>query len=402
MSTPAPSSPDSSATTSDLSKVPQRRRRGVLMGVVVVVVIVVAVVAWGVTAGGWLKPASSGGAHCPSSPQSLTGAGSTFVYPLMNTWTAQYAQLCNVQVNYQPVGSSSGITSLQDKAVDFGASDAPLSPAQRAGLPGPTLTIPETSGGVVLLYNLPGLVATVDLSSSVIAGIFLGTITNWSDPQITSINSGVAIPAIPIIVVHRLDGSGTSFCFTSYLSQVNKTWSNNVGRGLTVNWPVGQAAKGSTGVAGVVTTTPGAVGYDELAYADLNHLTFAAVQNTAGNYILANQSNVQTAVSEGGASLPAGGGDWFNVSLLNQPGAQTYPIVTFSYVMVYSDLTTVFGSSITSADADSLGHFLYWVLTAGQSFAPGVFYVPLPANVVSLDEQTLAQVTYNGAAVSTH
>ncbi|MCI4356114.1 MAG: phosphate ABC transporter substrate-binding protein PstS [Thermoplasmata archaeon] len=402
MSTPSPSFADPTATTSDLSKVPQRRRRGVLLGVVVVVVIVVAVVAWGVTAGGWLKPAASGGAHCPSNPQSLTGAGSTFVYPLMNTWTAQYAQLCNVQVNYQPVGSSSGITSLEDKAVDFGASDAPLSPAQRAALPGPTLSIPETSGGVVLLYNLPGIVATIDLSSAVISGIFLGTITNWSDPQITALNSGVTIPAMPITVVHRLDGSGTSFCFTSYLSQVNTTWADTVGRGLSVNWPVGQAAKGSTGVAGVVTTTPGAIGYDELAYADLNHLTFAAVQNVAGSFILANQSNVQTAVSEGGASLPPGSGDWYNVSLLNQPGAQTYPIVTFSYVMVYSDLTTVFGSSITSADADSLGHFIYWVLTAGQSFAPGVFYVPLPANVVTLDEQTLGLVTYNGAAVSTH
>jgi phosphate transport system substrate-binding protein len=236
----------------------------------------------------------------------------------------------------------------------------------------------------------------------VIAAIYLGDITNWSSPQIAALNPGVVIPAMPIITVHRLDGSGTSFAFTSYLSQENATWSSEYGRGLTVNWPVGEGAKGSTGVAGTVGITPGAIGYDELAYADLNHLTFAAVENSGGSFILANQSNVQQAVTEGASGLPPGTGDWYNVSLLNQPGSGTYPIVTFSYLMVYSDLTTVYGSSMTQAEATALGHFIYWVLTAGQSFSPGVFYIPLPANVVQADETTLALMTYNGASVSTH
>jgi phosphate transport system substrate-binding protein len=390
----------SSSDASDRAHLPSKRRTGPLVAIVLVVIVVVILLGYGATAGGWFNKPS--GTSCATDSQGLTGAGSTFVYPLMNTWTAQYAQVCKVDVNYQAIGSSSGITSLEDKAVDFGASDAPLSPIQRAALPGPTLTIPETAGGVVLLYNIPGFIPILNLSGPVIAGIYLGDITNWSAPQIAALNPGVAIPAMPIVPVHRLDGSGTSFAFTSYLSQENSTWASQFGRGLTVNWPVGPGAKGSTGVAGTVGITPGAIGYDELAYADLNHLTFAAVENKAGSYILANQSNVQVAVSEGATGLPAGTGDWYNVSLLNQPGSGTYPIVTFSYLMVYSDLTTVFGSSMTQAEANALGHFIYWVLTAGQSFSPGVFYIPLPSNVVSADETTLGLMTFNGAAVSTH
>jgi phosphate transport system substrate-binding protein len=381
---------------------PKKSRKGTLIAVAAVVFVVIILLGYGATAGGWFKKAGSGGAGCPSDGAALTGAGSTFVYPLMNTWTTQYAQSCHLDVNYQAIGSSSGITSLEDKAVDFGASDAPLSPLQRAALPGPTLTIPETAGGVVLLYNLPGFTPILNLSGPVIASIFLGSITNWSDPQIAALNPGASIPAMPIVTVHRLDGSGTSFAFTSYLSAESSTWASQYGRGLTVAWPVGEGEKGSTGVAGAVGFTPGAIGYDELAYADLNHLTFAGIKNNAGDVVLANQTNVQTAVSEGASGLPSGTGDWYNVSLLNQAGAQTYPIVTFSYVMVYSDLTTVYGSSITQAEADSLGHFIYWVLTSGQAYSPGVFYIPLPSNVVAADETSLGLLTYGGAAVSTH
>ncbi|MCI4325535.1 MAG: phosphate ABC transporter substrate-binding protein PstS [Thermoplasmata archaeon] len=394
-----PASPSTNAA--DRAHLPTKRRTGPILVVVIVVVIVAVLLGYGATAGGWFNHSNSGAA-CAADSQGLTGAGSTFVYPLMNTWTTQYAQVCNVDVNYQAIGSSSGITSLEDKAVDFGASDAPLSPLQRAALPGPTLTIPETAGGVVLLYNLPGFIPILNLSGPVIAAIYLGDITNWSAPQIAALNPGVVIPAMPIITVHRLDGSGTSFAFTSYLSQENATWSAQYGRGLTVNWPVGEGAKGSTGVAGTVGITPGAIGYDELAYADLNHLTFATVENDAGSFILANQSNVQEAVSEGASGLPAGTGDWYNVSLLNQPGSGTYPIVTFSYLMVYADLTTVYGSSMTQSEANALGHFIYWVLAAGQSFSPGVFYIPLPANVVQADQTTLGLLTFNGAPVSTH
>lgn len=399
--TALPAKSANSASSGDLARVRKRNRTPVLLGVVVAVIIVLAVVGWGVTAGGWFK-ASGGGAGCPSNPQPLTGAGSTFVYPVMNTWVVQYQAACGVDVNYQAVGSSSGITSLEDKAVDFGASDAPLNPVQRAALPGPTVTIPETSGGVVLLYNLPTLLAPLNLNGTIIAGMFLGTITNWSNPEIAALNPGVSIPAGPITTVHRLDGSGTTFAFTSYLSDESSTWANQYGRGLSVNWPVGLAAKGSSGIAGVVAVTLGSIGYDEYAYASLNHLTYAAVQNNAGNIVLANLTNVQTAVNEGATGLPSGTGDWYNVSLLNEPGAQTYPIVTFTYLIVYIDLSLVYGSSISAATATSLGHFIYWVLTSGQGYSAGVFYVPLPANVISLDETTLGLITYNGAAISTH
>ena len=403
MSAPAPaSSPGVGPSQADLAHVARKRRPPILWGAVVVVVIVIVVVAWGVTAGGWLKPTKSSGANCPSDPQALTGAGSTFVYPLMNTWTTLYSQDCRVDVNYQAVGSSSGITSLASKAVDFGASDAPLSIAQRANLPGPTVTIPETSGAVVLLYDIPNVLGNLNLSGSVIAGIYLGTITNWNDTRITSINPAITLPSLPIVPVHRLDGSGTSFAFTSYLSIESPAWSSTYGRGLTVNWPVGPGEKGSTGVAGEVGATPGAIGYDEFAYAQLNHLTFAAIENPANNYILANQSNVQPAVQAGAANLPAGTGDWYNVSLLNEPGSQTYPIVTFSYLMVFTDLTLVYGSSMTASDAASLGHFIYWILNSGQAYAPGVFYVPLPANIVAADETSLGLITYGGAPVPTH
>jgi phosphate transport system substrate-binding protein len=391
-----------SADATDRALLPKKRKTGMLLTVGIVVVVVIVLLGYGASAG-WFSSKGGGGANCATDSQGLTGAGSTFVYPLMNTWTTQYAQVCNVDVNYQAVGSSSGITSLEDKAVDFGASDAPLSPIQRAALPGPTLTIPETAGGVVLLYNLPGFTPILNLSGPVIAAIYLGDITNWSAPQIVALNPGVVMPAIPIVTVHRLDGSGTSFAFTSYLCDENTTWANTVGRGLTTDWNnIGEGAKGSSGVAGTVAITPGGIGYDELAYADLNHLTFATVENSASNFILANQSNVQTAVAEGATGLPAGTGDWYNVTLLNEPGAQTYPIVTFSYLMVYSDLTTVYGSSMTQAEANALGHFIYWVLTTGQSFSPGVFYIPLPSSVVQLDETTLGLVTFDGAAVSTH
>lgn len=407
MSSPSPSgsptgSDPSTVTTADLDRVRRKNRTPLFVTIVLIVVVVVAVVAYGATAGGWFKSNNGGGSGCPSNPQALTGAGSTFVYPVMNTWTTQYAQSCGVDVNYQAVGSSSGITSLEDKAVDFGASDAPLSPAQRGALPAPTVTIPETSGGVVLLYNLPTLVSPLILNGSIIAQIFLGTITNWSSPAIAALNPGVSIPAGPITTVHRLDGSGTSFCFTSYLSDESSTWSNQYGRGLTVDWPNGIAAKGSSGIAGVVATTIGSIGYDEYAYASLNHLTYAAVVNNAGNTILANQTNVQVAVQEGATGLPSGTGDWYNVTLLNEPGAQTYPIVTFTYLMVYTDLSTVYGSAMTSAIAASLGHFIYWVLTSGQAYSAGVFYVPLPSNVVSEDETTLGLITFNGAPISTH
>jgi phosphate transport system substrate-binding protein len=400
-SPPAPP-PATSTEAADRALLPQRRRTGLYLTVGIVVVVLIVVLGYGASAG-WFQNKGAGGPDCVSDPQGLTGAGSTFVYPLMNTWLQQYAQVCNVDVNYQPIGSSSGITSLEDKAVDFGASDAPLSPIQRAALPGPTLTIPETAGGVVLLYNLPGFTPILNLSGPVIASIYLGDITNWSSPQIAALNPGVTLPPIQIVTVHRLDGSGTSFAFTSYLCDENSTWSNTVGRGLTTDWNnIGEGAKGSSGVAGAVENTPGAIGYDELAYADLNHLTFATVKNSAGNDILANQSNVQTAVMEGATGLPSGGGDWYNVSLLNEPGAQTYPIVTFSYLMVYSDLTTVYGSSMTQDEANALGHFIYWVLNMGQTFSAGVFYIPLPAGVVQLDEATLGQLTFGGAAVSTH
>jgi phosphate ABC transporter phosphate-binding protein len=332
-------------------------------------------------------------------PQTITlkGAGATFPQPFLNatitTYTTQVRT--NVQINYQSVGSGQGIQSLTSKTVDFAASDAPLSDSQRQAAPN-TLHIPETIGAVTLAYNLPGMSSGLHLTGQVIANIFLGTITNWNDPAITALNPSTTLPDHAISTVHRSDGSGTTNIFTRYLSNVSSTWNNTVGFGTSVQWPGTNAigASGNANVASTVIQTQYAIGYVELAYALKNSMTVASVQNPAGNYIAPALESTTAAVQSGASSLPAGDQSWYKVSLLNTPGQQAYPIVGFTYLLVYKELNVIPG--MDQNKATQLAQYLWYVVHDGQQLAPALEYASLPTNVVQIDETTIRSITFNG------
>jgi phosphate ABC transporter phosphate-binding protein len=333
-------------------------------------------------------------------PVTLTGSGATFPYPLLDTMIKQYqTQKTGVQINYQSIGSGGGIAALEGKIVDFAASDAPLGAADMAKAPN-SLHIPETIGAVTMAYNLPGIPTGLHLTGKVIGDIFAGNVTIWNDPEIQGLNSNVTLPAKNILVVHRSDGSGTTFIFTGYLTLSSDAWKNAIGQGKTVAWPVGVGANGNTGVASVVQGTQYTIGYVELAYALQNKMTVAAIQNPAGNWILPTLNTIQVAVqSAASMGLPVGGGDWSNVNLLNAPDAQAYPIVSFTYLLVYKELNVIPGMTQTKATA--LVQFLWWAVHDGQANAPGLAYVQLPANVVQIDEASIKSITFNGQQLPT-
>jgi phosphate ABC transporter phosphate-binding protein len=303
----------------------------------------------------------------------------------------------NVQINYQPIGSGGGIKALQDKTADFAGSDAPLTASEVEKAPN-TLHIPETIGAVTVAYKLPGIATGLKLTGTVVADIFAGTITTWNDPAIQNLNPDVTLPAQSILVIHRSDGSGTTFIFTGYLSEVSTSWKNLIGQGKTVAWPVGIGANGNSGVASVVQGQNYAVGYVELAYAIQNNMTVAAIQNPAGNYALPSlASTTQAALSAG--SLPAGDQSWTQVEILNAAGDQAYPMVSFSYVLVYKELNVIDG--MTQDKATALVQFLWYVVHDGQQLAEDLEYAALPSNVVQLNEATIQSITFNGQALPT-
>jgi phosphate transport system substrate-binding protein len=369
-----------------------------LYAAVAIVVVVIIVVAAGFYAG-WFKGSSSSGStqnNCaPPSGGAIKGAGSSLVYPLMYQWETVYGG--GTAVNYASVGSSAGITDITQKTVDFGASDAPLDPAQRVAAPG-VLTIPESAGGVVPIYNLPG-VPTLDFTGSVLAQIYLGTITSWNDTAIQALNPGVSLPSTDIQVVYRSDGSGTTFIWTSYLSAESSTWASSVGKGTSVNFPVGSGQAKNAGVAGYVQKTPDTIGYVDLNYALNGGIQFGKVQNPSGNFILATVNNTASALKDANPTLPAANGDWYNVSVLNAPGAGDYPITSLTYVLVYQSLGAGY-SSYSQTEAETTVDFLYWAVTQGQSYSAQLYYVPLPASVVTFDETTIGSLTYNGNSVT--
>jgi phosphate transport system substrate-binding protein len=375
----------------------------VALAVIVVVVIVVA----GLYAAGYLTAKKSTAAGS-CSPTTLLGAGSTLVAPLMQQWETSYT---TNTVNYQAVGSSAGISQITAKTVDFGASDAPLNATQRAALPG-ILEIPESAGAVAIIYNLPGITTTVNFTGTVLAGIYLGLITNWNDTAITSINAGKTMPNQPITVVHRSDGSGTSFAFTDFLSHDNATWAAQYGKSTNPSWPVGVGAKGSAGVAGTVEKTSYSIGYVDLVYALNAGIAVGSVENPSSKYIVPSISDAASAVADaaptanGGQPLPAGNQSWYGVSLINAPGAGDYPITTFTYLMVYTALDSAYASSgipYTQAKAEDLVNWLNWIVNAteGQSYSATLYYVPLPASVLTIDQTTVHSITYGGTAVPT-
>jgi phosphate transport system substrate-binding protein len=327
----------------------------------------------------------------PTVAVTLNGAGSTFIQPVMNAMISNYQSATpTVAINYQGIGSGAGISALQGRTVDFAASDAPLQAADQAKAPN-ALTIPMTIGAVTVAYNVPGIKSNMHLTGKVVADIFAGNVTKWNDPEITSLNGNLTLPSQNVLVVHRSDSSGTTFVFTGYLTQQSAGWNKTFGQAKSIGWPVGLGANGNAGVAGVVQGSQYTIGYVELAYALSNNMAVASIQNAAGNWVLptlASSAAAATSVS----GLPAGNASWASVNLLNEPGATTYSIVTFSYVIVYKDLSVNSNENINQAGA--LVKFLWWAAHTGQGQAQALSYVPLPQNVVTIDEAAIQSITF--------
>jgi phosphate transport system substrate-binding protein len=320
----------------------------------------------------------------------LSGAGSTFVYPAMGRWTADYQQTHkNVQINYQSIGSGGGIQQVKAGTVDFGASDAALTDQQLAAM-NPVLQLPESAGPVCITYNLPGLQQPLHLSPEALAGIFLGTIKSWQDPVIKDANPGATLPTTGIAVVHRADGSGTSAIFTTYLSQVSKDWAAKVGKGTQVNWPAGNGGKGSEGVTGQLRQTPGSIGYVELTYAQQNNLPVAAIENQAGRYVAPSPASTTAAINGFLSQLQQDP----RVPIVNPPAAaaDAYPIAGLTFLIVPKD-----GTDIDKRQA--LKDFIKYVVTDGQNVANSLNYAPLPDGVKQNDLNLLNQMTVQGKAL---
>jgi phosphate transport system substrate-binding protein len=333
------------------------------------------------------------------SPVFLSGSGATFPAPFLNSsLTAFTITKPWITVNYQGVGSGAGINALTAKTVDFAASDAPMTDSQRTAAPN-VVHIPETIGAITIGYQLPGVGPGLKLTGAVIAQIFLGTITNWNDPAITALNSGVTLPNHSITTVHRSESSGTTNVFTKYLALVSPTWNSQIGAGNSVQWPNGIGAQGNNAVAATVEQTQYSIGYVELAYALQNNMTVAAVQNPAGNYISPSLASTTSAVAAGASGgLPAGDASWTSVSLLNTNAADAYPIVTFTYLLEYKELNVIPG--MTMAKATAIVQMLWYVVHTGQNSAAPLSYATLPANVVTIDETTIRSITFNGQTLS--
>jgi len=334
----------------------------------------------------------------------LNGAGATFPFPLIDKWAAEYHKTRpNVQVNYQSIGSGGGIRQHTEKTVVFAASDAPLTDAQAAAAPN-TLHIPMTIGGVVMTYKVPGVSTGVRFTGEVIAGIYLGKITKWNDPALVALNPNANLPDHDIVVVHRSDGSGTTFIFTNYLSDISQEWSAKVGKSTSVNWPVGLGAKGNEGVAGLVSQNPYSIGYVEFIYAKNNNLPWGYVKNSAGEFVEPSLDSFSKAASFAYATLPKGDQSWSKVSIVdsivsNPQASGAYPLTSFSYFMVYKELNVL--PNMDLATARTLVDFLWWTIHEGQGYSADLAYVPLPQQVVALNEATIRMITLNGAQLHT-
>jgi phosphate transport system substrate-binding protein len=320
--------------------------------------------------GGGDKQSASAGSN--SGSVDLTGAGATFPYPLYSKWFSDYAAATGVRINYQSIGSGGGIRQLSEGTVDFGASDSPMSDEDIAKAKGPVMHFPTVLGAVAVAYNLPGLAAPLKLSGDLVADIFAGRIKKWNDPRIAAVNAGVTLPGDDILVVHRSDGSGTTFVFTDYLAAVSPTWAAGPGRGKEVAWPVGLGGKGNEGVAGQIKQTPGAIGYVELAYAKQNNLSTAAIRNATGNFVSPSPEGMTAAAAAVSEALPANTD--YRLTIVNAAGADAYPITSFTWLLVYQNQTD-------SVKARKLKDFMRWALTEGEKQAAALDYAPLPGTM---------------------
>jgi len=377
--------------------------------VVLTVILLTVIVLTGVATWQLLAPQTMGqeSSKLPQSPSqlpkevSINGAGATFPFPLIDKWATEYHKAHpNVKINYQPIGSGGGQRAHIEKTVHFAVSDAPLSEEQFQKAPG-TLHIPITIGAVVVIYNVPNVPKGLNFSGEVLAKIFLGEIRKWSDSAIAALNPGVRLPDEEIVVIHRSDSSGTTYIFTDYLSAVSQEWKERVGRGTAVKWPAPRAlgAKGNDGVAALVRQTPYSIGYVEFTYAMKTGLSYGRVKNAAGEYVEPTIESITKAVEYAAIELPKGDESWSKVSIVQSVAQNTrakgaYPIVSFSYVIAYKELNVLPG--IDEATAKALVDFLWWCVHEGQGYAAELYYVPLPPNVVRLNEDSLRMITFNG------
>ena len=319
-------------------------------------------------------------------PLTINGAGASFPYPIYSKWFDDYHKKnSNNQINYQSIGSGGGIKQVTEGTVDFGASDGPMNDDQLKAFRDKhgfdILHFPTVLGADVPAYNIPGVSAELTFTPDAIAGIFLGKITKWNDPAIAGANKGVNLPGNDIVVVHRSDGSGTSYIWTDYLSKVSDEWKNKVGKGTSVNWPVGLGGKGNEGVAGLVKQTPNSFGYVELIYAIQNNMPYGKVKNASGNVVKADLASVTAAAAGAAKDMPAD----FRVSITNAPGKGAYPISSFTWLLIPEKFSD-------AAKRDAIKGFINWMLVDGQNEVEALSYAKLPKEVVAKEKQALAKV----------
>ncbi len=416
----------------------EKRRIGIsTIAIVIIVVVIIAIAGVGAYVL-TIKPSTTStttttsttcsGAGC-AGPVTLVGAGSTLVGPAMQGWTYNFSLIYpNVRLTYSQIGSGGGVTAITDGTVNFGASDAPLSAAQygnsTSGLASKRiLQIPEIAGGVVPAYNLGSTFTThLNFNGTVLADIYLGTITMWNDPAIQALNPGVTLPDHQIITVHRSDGSGTTYVFTDYLSDSSATFNSTIGKGTSVSWCgsgnnspncgstiIAIGSKGSTGVTGYISGNEYTLGYVETVYAAQASLLYGAVQNAAGVFVLANSTTTAAAVAAAAsATFPNGTQSWASVSIVdlllkNTTATNAYPLATFTYIMVYQNQATI--SGVSQGQALALASFLYWIINNqnnAQTYAANLGYVALPPKIVAIDDASILSMNYNGKALLTN
>ena len=328
-------------------------------------------------------PAPSSPAPAPPDNRlQITGAGATFPYPIYSKWFDEYHKLHpDIEINYDSQGSGAGVRQLLAQTVDFGASDMPMTDEQLGQAKIKVLHFPTVLGAVVPTYNIPGVGQELKFTPEALAGIFMGKITKWNDSVIAKTNSGVKLPGEDIVVVHRSDGSGTTFVWTDYLSRVSEEWKNKVGRNTSVNWPVGLGGKGNEGVSGQVKTTPNSIGYVELIYAIQNNMGYGRVKNSSGVFVKADLASVSAAAAGAAKEMP----DDFRVSITNAPGKTAYPISSFTWLLIPSKIDDANKKKV-------IVEFLRWMMKDGQKYCDALAYAPLPQPVVAKEEKAISQI----------
>jgi phosphate transport system substrate-binding protein len=322
------------------------------------------------------------GATVIAAQTTVNGAGATFPYPIYSKWFSEYHKLHPaIEINYQSLGSGAGIRQLTSRTVFFGASDAPMTPDQMQAAPGRILHLPTVLGAVVPVYNIPGVTEELKFTGTVLANIYLGRITKWNDPAIAGLNGGVNLPATDIVVVHRSEGSGTTYIWVDYLSKVSPDFKKTVGVASSVKWPTGVGGKGNEGVSGMVSQTPGALGYVELIYALQTKTKYGSVQNSSGAFLRATVDSVTAAAAAAAAQMPAD----FRVSITNPPGKDAYPIASFTWLLLYENPQD-------KAQSKIMVDFMKWALTDGQKFARDLGYAPLPQSLIDMEMKALQKI----------